>query len=63
MTGWKKRSLPETEVREALAAAHEALTEMALTKGLDPKGEHARDLCDAALRKLNAGMRRARYGR
>lgn len=63
MTGWKTTSLPETELREALATAHEALTDMALTRGLDPKGEHARDLCDAALHKLNAGVRRARRGR
>lgn len=65
MTGWKKTgtALPEAELREALTAAHEALTEVAFTRGLDPKGEHARDLCDAALRKMNAGARRARNGR
>lgn len=65
MAGWKKTraALPEAELREALTAAHEALTEVALARGLDPKSEHARDLCDAVLRKMNAGARRAWNGR
>jgi hypothetical protein len=61
MTGWKKNTpIPERELRDALVAAHDALTEVAMTKGLDPDGERARELCDAAVRKLDAGARRGR---
>lgn len=61
MTGWKKTSVSQdAEVREALKAAYAALSEVAQTRGLDPNGEHARDLCETALRKLDVGMRRGR---
>lgn len=54
-----KAVIADKEWREALACAHAALSEIARTRGLDPKGEHARDLCADVLEKLGGGDRPA----
>ncbi len=53
MSGWKKQPvLSESQLRETLELAHKVLSETAQSKGLDPDGERARDLCGDVLEKL-----------
>ena len=61
MSEWKKEpAISEKDLRETLECAHKALTEIALTKGLPPEGERARELTAQALEKIGRGVHRAR---
>lgn len=61
MSEWKKEpAISEQQLRATLERAHKALSEIAQTRGLDPDGERARELCTDALKKLGRGVRRAR---
>ena len=62
MTGWNDRTagISRQQLRETIQAAHDALSEAAHGKGLNPGGERALDLCREALAKLGNDKRQAR---